>query len=477
MTGKANFGPKTIWTGDNLQIMRGMNSDSVDLIYLDPPFNSNANYGNPIGDANFKDVWTLDDINVEEHGELADRNPAAYQIILAAGLTEGKGTQAYLIFMAVRLLEMERILRPTGQIFLHCDDIASGWLTQLMKAIFGKAAYQNTITWQRSPGMNSGKNKVFQRNSDHILHFAGAEAEMAPHHGAHDPEYVEKYYRHDDGDGRGRYRLSDLRAPTFNPPLQFEWKGYAHPPNGWCGNRAHMRKLHEEGRLNYPTDKDGNPAYHRQITQKRYLSESKGVKMGNAWTDIRMLSGKAAEATGYPTQKPLALLERIIEAASNPGDTVFDPFCGCATTMVAADRLQRNWAGIDLSPAAVDLVISRIEEDQGMFRKIKNPEGAPKRSDIKKLPNYRTHAHTLFGLQEGACKGCGHKFPFEAMTVDHDIPRSQGGSDEIGNLSSMCFACNASKGDKTMAEWTAWKKKKRTARWELEQERLKELGI
>ena len=468
----ANFAPMTIWTGDNLEIMRGMNSDSVDLIYLDPPFNSNRNYGDPIGDAKFKDTWTLDDVNIEEHGELADRSQAAYRVIEAAKEVEGKSTQAYLVFMAVRLLEMERILKPTGQIFLHCDDFASAWLTNLMKAIFGKAAYQNAIAWRRSPGMNSGKNKVFQRNADHILHFAGPEAKLSPHYVPFTDETLPVSYKYDDGDGR-LYARDNLRAPTHNEPLKFKWKGYDHPAKGWCGNRAFMQDLHDRGLLYYPVNRDGSPAYEKRVRLKRYADESNGHHTGNVWTDINMLNAKQKESTGYPTQKPLALLERIIEAGSKKGDVVFDPFCGCATTLVAADRLQRNWIGIDLCEVAVDLVKARLQADGALFKKVKNPARPPRRSDVEELPDYRTHKHSLYGEQEGYCNGCHCQFPFTGLTVDHKDPRSQGGSDAKDNLQLLCTGCNSSKGDKTMAEWRAWKKKNHTGRWEAEQERKK----
>lgn len=451
--------------------MRGMNSDSVDLIYLDPPFNSSADYSAPIGamkgkEVKFKDHWSLDDLKEEQHYELAMTHETAAHIIHSARLTEGRGTQAYLVFMALRLIEMERVLKPTGQIFLHCDDIASGWLTQVMKAIFGRSAYQNTITWQRSSGMNSGKNKVFQRNADHIVHFAMPDAVQVPYCVPLGDEYADRAYKHDDGDGKGRYRLGDLRAPAPRPNLQFKWMGYDHPANGWCGDRAHMQRLHDEGRLHYPTDNDGNLDYTKRIRQKRYLSESKGVKTGNVWTDVKMLSGKDGEKTGYPTQKPLALLERIIEAASNEGDVVFDPFCGCATTLVAADRLQRKWIGIDLCEVAVDMVVSRIKEDQPeMFVDIAHPKKPPKRTGYKRPPRPGMHRAALYGEQGGFCNGCHNHFVPSGLAVDHIMPKAKGGSDEKKNLQLLCTGCNSSKNKRTMAEWHAWIKENDPDRW------------
>ena len=169
----ANFASGTVWTGDNLDIMRGMNSSCVDLIYLDPPFNSNRHYEAPIGSAAvgaaFKDAWTLDDVDVHEHGELADRNPAAYSVIEAARQARGKPMQAYLIMMAVRLMEMRRILKPTGSIWLHCDDAASHWLRVLMDGLSGKAAFQNFVIWKRIGNHNDAGR--FGRTADHLLFY------------------------------------------------------------------------------------------------------------------------------------------------------------------------------------------------------------------------------------------------------------------------------------------------------------------
>ena len=175
------------------------------------------------------------------------------------------------------------------------------------------------------------------------------------------------------------------------------------------------------------------------------------------WWDISVLNPNAKERTGYPTQKPIVLLDRIIRASSSPDDLVLDPFCGCAAALVAADRLQREWAGIDLSPLEIKLVNERIMADRGDM-----PWGGataltepPKRTDLGDLPNYRTHRHRLYGEQEGVCAGCDTHFPFRVMDVDHMLPRSRGGTDHPDNLQLLCSGCNRSKGGKTMAEWRA----------------------
>ena len=217
-----------------------------------------------------------------------------------------------------------------------------------------------------------------------------------------------------------------------------------------------MAELDAQGRIHYPVSKDGSPDHSKRLCLKRYLREQKGVVVGNVWSDIRPLQHASKEKTGYPTQKPLALLERILKASSERDDLIFDPFCGCATALVAADRLNRRWAGVDLSELAVKLVNDRITEDRGpLWGGAIVPDGPPVRTDLGKLPNYRTHRHRLYGEQEGVCAGCATHFPFRVMDVDHILPRSRGGTDHPDNLQLLCSGCNRSKGGKTMAEWRA----------------------
>ena len=279
-----------------------MNSECVDLIYLDPPFNSNRTYEAPIGSqaagATFKDAWTLDDVDMHEHGELADRNPAAYAVIEAAWQAHGKGMQAYLIFMAVRLIEMHRVLKPTGSIYLHCDPTASHYLKMLMDSLFGRSTFKNEIAWcYRKWSVMAGQ---FVRNHDVVLFYAGEDHTF-------NPQFVDP-----------------------SPGTMKRWKG----------------------RRQQAVFVDGI----RQATSSRDKAQSPCPD----WWEISVLNANAKERTGYPTQKPLALLDRILKASSDPGDMVLDPFCGCATALVVADRLSRQWAGIDLSPLAVKLVDDRI---------------------------------------------------------------------------------------------------------------------
>ena len=393
----ANFASESLWTGDNLPVLRGINSASVDLIYLDPPFNSHRHYEAPIGSkaagAAFKDAWTLSDVDVHEHGELADRSPASYAVIEAARQTHGKGMQSYLIMMAVRLLEMRRVLKPTGSIYLHCDPTASHYLKLLMDSVLGREQFKNEIVWcYRKWSVEASQ---FVRNHDVILFYAGEGQTF-------NPQFVEP-----------------------SPGTMRRWKGKRQQAV-FVGGVRQAASTKEKAKSPCPD-----------------------------WWEISVLNPNAKERTGYPTQKPLALLDRIIRASSNEGDMVLDPFCGCATALVAADRLRRKWAGIDLSPLAIRLVNERIAGDRGLWGGATALTEPPKRTDLGDLPNYRTHRHRLYGEQEGVCTGCDTHFPFRVMDVDHILPRSRGGTDHPDNLQLLCSGCNRSKGGKTMAEWRA----------------------
>ena len=205
-----------------------------------------------------------------------------------------------------------------------------------------------------------------------------------------------------------------------------------------------MQQLIDEGRV-IQTKPGTVPMY------KRYLDESQGKPFTTNWADISFIRGWSKERVGYPTQKPLALLERIISASSNEGDMVLDPFCGCATACVAADRLGRKWVGIDISPKAVELVNMRFQQTMGsLFHHgyVTARTDIPRRTDIDAPIPYRQNKHVLFGQQEGLCAGCKGDFPFKLFEVDHRVPRSRGGTDHLDNLQLLCSSCNRIKGDR-----------------------------
>ena len=478
---EANFASGTVWTGDNLPVMRGMNSACVDLLYLDPPFNSNEDYAAPIGSqaagAAFKDTWTLSDIDVYEHGELAERSPAAYAVIDAARQTHGKGMMSYLIMMAVRLIEMRRILKETGSVYLHCDDTASHYLKLLMDSVFGAKHYRNCIIWRRATSHNDPGR--FGRICDHILYYVKSEAATWNDiRQPRDAESLESAYPSQDE--RGKFRSADLTGATASQgDSGLPWKGYDVSKRGrhWSAPKtgtyaAYIEKHFIPGyrsiagvhdRLD-ALDKAGliqHPNRGKWPGLKRYAAADAGTPPQNLILKpigFTNYSAGSKEYTGYPTQKRVEMMERLIEISTNEDDMVFDPFCGCATTLVAADRLNRKWAGIDLSPLAIKLVDQRIRDDRGaLWGGAIVRDDPPLRTDFGTLPNYRTHRHRLYGEQEGVCIGCDTHFPFKVMEVDHILPRSKGGSDHYENLQLLCTHCNKSKGGKTMAEWKAMK--------------------
>ena len=400
-----NWTDQTIWTGDNLDIMRGMNSATVDLIYLDPPFNSNANYAAPIGSeaagAEFKDTWGLNDINLAWHGLIKHEHPGLYDMLLATQKIHGDSMMSYLIYMAPRIMEMHRLLKPTGSIYLHCDPTASHYLKLIMDAVFGRNNFRREIVWSNedSSGFKS-KAQNWIRGHDSVL-----------------------------------YYCKSLKSTFFN-------KQYLP-----LAERTIRRydKEDEKGKFKIYKPKNGPE-------RKVYLNEARGRSMSDVWTDIPSFQtvNNTGEMTGYPTQKPLALVERIIIASSNPDDTVLDPFCGCATACIAASKLNRQWVGIDISPLAADLVKSRMHDELGLFFQGTHREDIPTRTDLGDIPNYKSpeNKKLLYGEQGGFCNACGHHFQPQNLTFDHIIPRSRGGTSHISNLQLLCGSCNSTKGDR-----------------------------
>ncbi len=360
-----------LYYGDNLDVLRDHVGDaSVDLVYLDPPFNSNASYNilfrSPTGagaDASieaFDDTWSWGPAAAGALMDITSSGNHRLHVLMQAMRTAigDNAMMAYLAMMAVRLQELHRVLKPTGSLYLHCDPTASHYLKLVLDAVFGAENFRNEIVWQRTVAKGDAKNK-FGAVHDTILFYAKTGSVVLQSiHAEKDEEYSSRF-RLDDMDGRGRYRLAPLDSPNPRPNLIYDYKGYAPPAKGWRVSRAVMEELDAKGRLHFPKTTSG------RIARKHYLSEQQGRKVADVWTDLPPLQAISAERLGYPTQKPRALLERIISASSNPGDIVLDPFCGCGTAVDAAQKLGRQWIGIDITHLAIGLIEKRLREGYG----------------------------------------------------------------------------------------------------------------
>jgi DNA modification methylase len=358
-----------LYYGDNLEVLqRYVKDESVDLVYLDPPFNSRQDYNVLFAEKDgsqsssqihaFEDTWEWNtdamrayEQIVEQGGRVADTMRAFKTFLFNTDM------MAYLAMMAPRLVELRRVLKATGSIYLHCDPTASHYLKILMDAVFGPEAFISEVIWKRTNTHSDAKR--WSPVSDTLLYYAKANSPTwNPIYEAHAEEYIASKYRSRDSSGR-LFTLDNMTSPKPRPNMTYEWKGFPPPPNGWRYSKETMTKLDAQGRIWYPSDKSKRPRL------KRYLDEMQGVLLGNVWTDINPINSQAQERLGYPTQKPEALLERIIKASSNEGDVVLDPFCGCGTTVQVAQRLNRRWIGIDITHLAIGLIKKRLSDAFG----------------------------------------------------------------------------------------------------------------
>ena len=444
-----NFQNRTLFKGDNLDFLRGINSQTVDLIATDPPFNKGKDFhATPeslAAGARFQDRWRWDeDVQTEWVDDIKDDQPRVYSLInhVVGGIDNDPKTRkrlggredlaAFLCFMGVRLIEMRRVLKNTGSLYLHCDPTASHYLKSLMDAIFGDKNFRNEIVWHYGKWSNAAR--YFQRNHDVILFYSK------------NNDYT--FYK--------QFSVSDDKQKKLAIGYQ------VNRPGG-------VKQLIVYDRAK-AADKIAEGNYDAVVYRD---DENPGALLHDTWCDINIINSQSRERMGYPTQKPLALYERIISASSNEGDIVLDPFCGCATTPIAAERLGRRWIGMDLWDGAYDIVRQRMEDNRQLLANPNAPiiytEDAPQRDDggddaptfelrlqrqrpkeqWQKLSHARMR-EILIEAQSSAnglvdCAGCGRSLEPEFMELDHLTPRAQRGENYITNRILLCGPCNKRK--------------------------------
>ena len=303
---------------DNLEFLKSVPNDHVDLIYIDPPYNTGRDFGD------YQDKWSRED---------------------------------YRNWIGERLAECSRVLKPDGSIYVQCDDHSVFDINAKMEEHFGYNKFRNMITWQRSKGKNDAT-RNWGRVSDYILYYAGKNATFNVQYKPLDKEYIAKQYKYEEQEEQ--FAKISMANTKEKGGYFYDYKGYKPPANGWNIPIETMQSRDEEGRINFPLDKHGNPDYSKRLSYKRYLSEYKGAIEFNVWTDIMTLQSQ--NKNGYPTEKPISLIERIIKSSSNEGDLVLDCFLGSGTTAVACKRLGRRFIGCDINPYAIQLTNERLGE-------------------------------------------------------------------------------------------------------------------
>lgn len=479
-----NFPDNALYEMDNLEVLRGMNSQTVDLIATDPPFNIKRNRSGTAGHYvdNWKwgdtgilpDQWKWNEVHPKWLEEIKDNHTELYHAIDAAKQCQGEDTAAFLCFLSVRLIEMHRILTETGSIYLHCDPTASHYIKMCMDAIFGRRSFKNEIVWKRQTA-NNAVSKKYGSIVDYLLFYTkGNKYTWNQQYGPRS-ENAQKEFRHKDADGRV-YRTHDLTAPGRDANRMFEWQGTI-PYRNWAYSKGTLDKMLSNGEI--LLRKDGTVSAARG--HKIYLDEQPGVKLQTIWDDIAKV-GTSKERTGSPDQKPLALYERIIKASSNEGDLVLDPFCGCATTIIAADNLKRRWVGIDRRVDVRYHIVTRLmgisKKERERIEKYATDKNWLDRQTTKYEIHYQTdppvrtdqssptvpelshvyqhhleplHSHAemhqilvdRFGLK---CWGCNFVPPDKRyLHLDHIVPKSDGGTNDIDNRALLCQPCNSKK--------------------------------
>lgn len=358
-----------LYYGDNLDVLRRhVEDESVDLVYLDPPFNSNASYNVLFAERDgtqaaaqikaFEDTWKWDEGAARAFEEVVERCGRTSQVMQAFRAFFGESDMmAYLAMMAPRLVELRRVLRSTGSLYLHCDPTASHYLKMLLDATIGPERFLNEIVWKRTSAHSSAKR--YGPVHDVLLFYGKTDAYrwnriFQPY----DPEYLETFFDQHDSDGRRWKRMDLTGAGMRHGQTGQPWRGLDVTAKGrhWAYPPAKLDDLDAKGRVHWPDKKGGMPRL------KQYPEDLSGVPLQDVWTDIKPLHNLAAERLGYPTQKPVALMDRILAASSNEGDVVLDPFCGCGTTIASAQKMNRRWIGIDITHLAITLIRGRLTD-------------------------------------------------------------------------------------------------------------------
>ena len=478
MVEKINVPDRTLFIGDNLDVLRGINSESIDLIYLDPPFNTGTTQAaQPRSEARgveCTDIWTAEHMKPEWLGELELSHPAVYSMITNAGLVHSESMAGYLTFMGVRLIEMERVLKPTGTIYLHCDPHASHYLKAMMDALFGARNFTNEIVWKRT-GSHGGARR-WGAIHDTLLFYTGRRKNTWNRvRQEHPPEYWTKYYRYEDE--RGKYQLASLTGEGIRPnDSSREWRGVNPGESGrhWAvpmrllsnayPERTDLKELstHEKldlleaaGLVHWP-DRGKVPRH------KRHADVVEGAPIQDVITNIGPMGPWSRERTGWPSQKPTKLLDIIIRASSNPGDLVLDPFCGSGTACVVSEQLGRRWVGIEMLPQAGQILTGRLMRelvDSGL-RRSKRPRpriqtSPPSRTDERgpdeeAVPDSSALKRQLYEHQDRKCNGCEAEIPIHNLVFTETDSLSTRRRDAEPGHELLCYGCRLIKGNRNM---------------------------